>query len=191
MWCRINKNRPQIPRMAALPIQRLTPFLRPFSFVGVDYMGPFVVTVGRRSEKRWIVLFTCLVVRSVHLEVAHSLTTQSCLMAIRRFICRRGPPTEIFSDNGSNLRGASKEIIEKVRCIGMECAEEFTTARLKWNFNPPASPHMGGVWERLVRSVKGVLTAIDDGSRLTDEILLTSIAEAEDIINSRPLVYVS
>ncbi|XP_058824211.1 uncharacterized protein LOC131684935 [Topomyia yanbarensis] len=50
---------------------------------------------------------------------------------------------------------------------------------------------MGGVWERLVRSVKEILRAINDGRRLTDEILQTSIVEAEDIINSRPLTYVS
>ncbi|XP_053686297.1 uncharacterized protein LOC128735839 [Sabethes cyaneus] len=191
IWCKVNRNRPQIPRMASLPVQRLTPHLRPFSYVGVDYLGPFTVLSGRRSDKRWIVIFTCFVVRAIHLEVAHSLTTQSCLMAIRRFISYRGPPLELFSDNGTNFKGASKEIAAKIRDIDEECANELTSARTKWSFNPPATPHMGGVWERLVRSVKDVLVALDDGRRLTDEILLTSIAEAEDIVNSRPLVYAS
>ncbi|XP_062551349.1 uncharacterized protein LOC134216493 [Armigeres subalbatus] len=189
--CKIAKSRPRSPRMAALPVQRLTPYLRPFCFVGIDYFGPLAVTSGRRSEKRWIVLFTCLVVRAVHLEVAHSLTTQSCMMAITRFICRRGPPLEVFSDNGTNFKGASRELVNEVRNINENCAGELTSARLKWNFNPPASPHMGGVWERLVRSTKDVLKTIDDGKRLTDEILTTAITEAGDIINSRPLTYVT
>lgn len=188
MWCKVRRNRPRVPREAPLPVQRLTPNLRPFSFVGVDYMGPFEVTVGRHREKRWVALFTCLVTRAVHLEVTYGLTTQSCLMAIYRFIGRRDWPIEFISDNGTNFQGASKALF---RSIDLDCADEFTNARTKWTFNPPAAPHMGGVWERLVRSVKEALKALDDGKRLTDEILQTVIVEAEDMINSRPLTYVA
>ncbi|XP_058449081.1 uncharacterized protein LOC131429047 [Malaya genurostris] len=191
VWCKVHRCRPEVPRMAPLPVQRLTPNLRPFSYAGVDYLGPFDVTVGRRSEKRWIALFTCLVTRAVHLEVACGLTTQSCLMAIHRFIGRRGWPREFLSDNGTNFQGASKELARAVQAIGADCADELTNARTKWTFNPPLAPHMGGVWERLVRSVKEALTALDDGRKLTDEILQTAIVEAEDMINSRPLTYVS
>uniref|UniRef100_A0A182NDY3 Integrase catalytic domain-containing protein n=1 Tax=Anopheles dirus TaxID=7168 RepID=A0A182NDY3_9DIPT len=91
---------------------------------------------------------------------------------------------EFLSDNGTNFQGVSKLI---VNAIDEDCADQMTNARTKWTFNPPAAPHMGGVWERLVRSVKDVLKAIDDGRRLTDEILHTRILEAENIINSRPL----
>ncbi|XP_055584832.1 uncharacterized protein LOC129737696 [Uranotaenia lowii] len=191
VWCKVRKCLPKNPKMAALSVQRLTPFKRPFTFVGLDYMGPVEVVVGRRKEKRWIVVFTCMVVRAVHLEVAHSLTAQSCIMAIRRFISRRGPASEYFSDNGTNLRGASKEIIKQVREIDNVCADEFTTAITSWHFIPPGTPHMGGAWERMVRSVKQVMTALDDGRRLNDEILLTTLAETEDMINSRPLTLVS
>uniref|UniRef100_A0A182IE94 Integrase catalytic domain-containing protein n=1 Tax=Anopheles arabiensis TaxID=7173 RepID=A0A182IE94_ANOAR len=83
-----------------------TPFLRPFTNVGVDYLGPIDITNLRRNEKRYVAVFTCLVTRAVHLEVAYSLSTESCIMAIRRFVCRRGPSTEIFSDNGTNFQGA-------------------------------------------------------------------------------------
>ncbi|XP_055613924.1 uncharacterized protein LOC129760308 [Uranotaenia lowii] len=190
-WCKVHRNRPQIPRMAPLPIQRVTPFLRPFSFVGLDYLGPFEVSIGRRSEKRWVCLFTCLVVRAVHLEVVYSLTSESCLMAIRRFISRRGPPTEFLSDNGTNFKGACKELKKQIHDINLQCANEVTTTLTGWRFNPPATPHMGGVWERLVRSVKDALVALDDGKRLTDEILITAIIEAEDMINARPLTSVS
>ncbi|XP_055632856.1 uncharacterized protein LOC129773285 [Toxorhynchites rutilus septentrionalis] len=188
-WCKVHRSKPRVPRMAALPVQRLQPYRRPFSSVGVDYLGPVNVSVARHSEKRWVVVFTCFVTRAVHLEVSGSLTTQSCLMAIRRFMNRRGPPQEFFSDNGTNLKGASKELTNLINDINCDCADDLTNARMKWTFNPPAAPHMGGVWERLVRSLKEALEAMNDGKRLTDEILHTSVTEAEDMINSRPLIY--
>ncbi|XP_058817250.1 uncharacterized protein LOC131680552 [Topomyia yanbarensis] len=188
-WCRVKKCKPQFPRMAPLPAQRLTAHVRPFSYVGVDYMGPLDVTVGRRKEKRYVAVFTCLVVRAIHLEVSFDLSTDSCIMAIRRFVRRRGSPVEIFSDNGTNFVGASRELQEQIKQINAGCAETFTDARTKWTFNPPSAPHMGGVWERMVRSVKVAMRAIDDGRKLTDEILLTVLAEVEGFINARPLTY--
>ena len=188
-WCKIKKCKPQPPRMAPLPEQRLTPYIRPFSYVGLDYLGPLEVVVGRRREKRYVAVFTCLVVRAVHLEVAYDLSTPSCIMAIRRFVRRRGSPVEIFSDNGTNFVGASRILAEQIRRINLDCADTFTDAKTKWTFNPPGAPHMGGVWERMVRSVKEAMRALDDGRKLDDEVLVTVLAEAESFINSRPLTY--
>ncbi|XP_055527286.1 uncharacterized protein LOC129719896 [Wyeomyia smithii] len=109
-------------------------------------------------------------------------------MAIRRVVCRRGKPLEFYSDNGTNFQAASKEVMKQ---IAMDLEDAFTDARTRWNFNPPSAPHMGGVWERLVRSLKTALSVLNGGRKLTDEILLTTLAEAEDLINSRPLTYVS
>ncbi|XP_058448727.1 uncharacterized protein LOC131428697 [Malaya genurostris] len=167
-FCKITKCRPLPPRMAPLP----------------DYFGPVEVTVERRVEKRWIVLFTCLAVRAVHLEVS------PCIMAIRRFVVRRGPPIAIFSDNGTNLKAANKELQKQIRQIDTACANVFTNARTRWSFNPPSAPHMGGIWERMVRTVKSTMSTLSKGYRMSDEILLTVIAEAEEIVNCRPLVYI-
>ena len=62
---------------------------------------------------------------------------------------------------------------------------------VQWQFNPPASPHFGGVWERLVRSSKTALKAIAGKQRVNDEILLTFVADAESLLSSRPLTSVS
>ena len=69
-WCRVYKALPKAPQMAPLPPERLTPFVRPFSYVGIDYLGPYLVKIGRASVKRWVALFTCLTIRAIHLEVA-------------------------------------------------------------------------------------------------------------------------
>ncbi|XP_062556870.1 uncharacterized protein LOC134221699 [Armigeres subalbatus] len=109
--CQLCKNRqakPAVPEMSALPPARLKAFCRPFSYIGIDYFGPMNVVVGRRAEKRWGVLITCLTVRAVHIEVAHSLTTDSCILALRNFSARRGASLEIVSGRGTNFIGASR-----------------------------------------------------------------------------------
>ena len=97
-------------KMADLPTDRTRPDAAPFATTGVDYFGPFEVKRGRGVVKRYGVIFTCLTSRAVHLEMAHSLDTDSCINAIRRFVARRGPVHKMRSDNGTNLVGADREL---------------------------------------------------------------------------------
>ncbi|XP_055711452.1 uncharacterized protein LOC129806705 [Phlebotomus papatasi] len=193
--CQICKNKraqPLIPEMAVLPSARVNDSVYPFVKSGMDYFGPLEVKVGRRVEKRWGVIFTCLATRAVHLEVAHSLTTDSAIMAIRRFMNRRGSITDMFCDNGTNLRGADNEFRRLYAAVDEKKIQEtFSEKRVEFHFNPPAAPHMGGVWERLVRSVKVVLKEVMRTRHPTDEELHTFFIEVEYILNNRPLTYVS
>ncbi|XP_055590641.1 uncharacterized protein LOC129742723 [Uranotaenia lowii] len=189
--CRIKKAVPKPPIMAPLPAVRLTPFIKPFTHTGIDYFGPQMVKQGRSLVKRWVALFTCLTIRAVHLETVTGLSTQSCVMAIRRFIARRGAPTTIYTDNGTNFLGANNLLKDQIRNAHEGCASVFTNAQTRWYFNPPATPHMGGPWERLVRSVKTAMDAIaDHPQHPSDEVFETVVLEAESIVNSRPLTYV-
>ena len=65
-----------------------------FSIVGIDYFGPFTVKIGRRNEKRWCCLFTCLTVQAVHIQTKSELDTDGCLNAIMGFTARRGKPVK-------------------------------------------------------------------------------------------------
>lgn len=189
--CKNDSAKPSAPEMAQLPPARLKAFTRPFSYVGIDFFGPMTVTIGRRQEKRWGMLMTCLTVRAIHLECVHGLSSNSCILGLRNFINRRGCPIEIFSDNGTNLKGASRELKEARSKLDMnQVANEFLEAAIKWNFIPPASPHMGGAWERLVRSVKTNISYITKAKSFRDEYLNSLLIEVECIINSRPLSYI-
>ncbi|XP_053691610.1 uncharacterized protein LOC128740123 [Sabethes cyaneus] len=189
-WCRVYKSKPIAPRMGQLPPMRVTPFVRPFTFVGIDYFGPYFVKVGRSLAKRWVAVFTCLTIRAIHLEIVFSLTTDSCKKAIRRFISCRGAPQEIYTDNGTNFVGASKELESEIRQINVTMSSTLTDANTKWRFNPPSAPHMGGCWERMVRLVKAALGALPSSRKLDDESFMTLLSEAAHMVNSRPLTYV-
>ncbi|XP_075990122.1 uncharacterized protein LOC142985760 [Anticarsia gemmatalis] len=108
--CRVRRSRPQPPATGDLPKARLDPFHRPFTNCGVDYFGPMNVKIGRRREKRWGALFTCLTTRAVHIELVASLSTDSAIMALRRMAARRGWPRLMYSDNATNFRGADQEL---------------------------------------------------------------------------------
>lgn len=190
MWCTVNKGSPRVPRMASLPECRLAAYVRPFTFVGVDYCGPYFVRIGRSNVKRWVVLFVCQTVRAIHLEVASSLSTDSCILAVRRFIARRGAPMEIYSDQGTNFQGANKELKNELRKINRTLSDTFTNRDTLWRFNPPSTPHMGGSWERLIRSVKIALNTLSTSKNPSEETFQTILIEVEAMVNSRPLTYV-
>lgn len=152
--CRRRKAVLNPPRMADLPPQRLAAGSYPFVYTGVDYMGPFEVTILRRKLKRWICLFTCMTTRAVHLELSYSLSTDSFLSVLFRFEARRGVPREYRSDNGTNFVGAKNELLQCLSALDQDkiCAN-LVRRGVQWKFNPPAPPFrrsMGtarGLWQ--------------------------------------------
>ena len=175
--------------MADLPSCRVQTDKPPFYKVGVDYFGPFWVKQGRSRIKRYGCIFSCLTTRAVHIEVASDLFTDSFINALRRFIARRGQPDEIFSDNGTNFVGAERVLRESLQSLQQSKLNNFCLQlEIKWRFNPPYASHMGGAWERMIRSVRRILNALTQMQTLTEEGLVTLMTEVEGILNFRPLV---
>ena len=135
------------PIMSDLPKERLAYQYPPFTIIGVDYFGPFYVTVRRTTEKTWGFLFPFRTTRAVHVEIVISMDTSSCVMGVERFVSPRGTPAVIWSDNGSNFIGAEKELresIEKWNVVNF--AVKLAHKGIKWRFNTPSAPHQGGIW---------------------------------------------
>lgn len=189
--CRKWRSKPVIPKMADLPAARLRISKPPFWSTGVDCFGPYVVKVGRRHEKRWGIIFKCLTTRCVHLDLVPSMDTDSFLLALRRFIARRGKPLEIWSDRGTNFRGGEKELQDAFEALQSPLKEQLANQSIAFHFNPPLAPHFGGVWEREIKSVKASLQVILKDQALPEEVLMTVLIEIEGILNSKPLGYVS
>ena len=162
--------------MADLPRERPDEHVFLFIHTGADHFGPIEVNFLRRTLKRWCCHFTCLTTRAVHIEVLQSLDTESCLAAVTRFIARRGYPSTIISDNGTNFVGAANELKSFMNEWDKAKIEsDLAQKKIVWKFNPPGAPHFGGMWERLVQSCKKVMIAILDNRSLTDEVLSTTM----------------
>lgn len=191
MQCKMDQAKPVPQLMGQLPIDRLTPHVRAFTFTGLDYFGPINITVGRRTEKRWVALFTCLTVRAVHVEIARDLSADQCILCIRNFINTRGVPSRIRSDNGTNLVGAKNELINAAVLFNDDrVRSEAENRGIEWRFICPANPAEGGCWERMVQSIKRVLRKILKTVAPREETLRSFLLEAANIVNSHPLTHV-
>ncbi|XP_068738151.1 uncharacterized protein, partial [Montipora capricornis] len=187
--CRFWNSSPCDQIMAQLPCLRVSPFSPPFSSVGVDFFGPILVKEKRSHAKRYGCVFTCLTFRAAHIEVAHDLTSDSFIQAFTRFVSRRGAPIEVFSDNGTNFRGAETEIKIALRKWNPDRISTCLRRRgVQWYFNPPLASHTRGVWERMIRSIRKILRLLLGNQLVDDQTPLTFIAEVEKILNDRPLV---
>ncbi|XP_013171141.1 PREDICTED: uncharacterized protein LOC106120362 [Papilio xuthus] len=192
LFCRHRRAAPHEQRMADLPQVRPQHHRRPFSSAGVDFFGPMEITSGRKRVKQYGVLFTCLTIRAVHIELSESLSTDATIMALRRMIARRGTPEILYSDNGTNFRGADAELKRSLQELNFDRLQDDGLVRgIKWRFIPPGAPEMGGAWERLVRSVKTALKVVLKERAPHFDTLSTLMCEVEALINSRPITHVS
>lgn len=142
----------------------------------MDCFGPIMISNGRRTEKRWGLIFTCLTTRAVEVEILACMSGPECRDALRRFSNRFKTPRIIRCDNGTNFIWAAKEF----------CGRDGQRPIFK--FNPPLASHMGGAWERLIRMIKISLERMGLPERTTETILRTLLSDIVEWINERPLV---
>lgn len=182
--------KPPQPIMADLPSARVQQS-RPFARVGVDYAGPIQMREVRLRKSRvykvYIAVFVCFSVKAVHLELVTELSTEAFLAAFDRFVARRGLPSDIFSDCGTNFIGADKALKQLINSPDGQDVIAQARSVCRWHFNPPSAPHFGGLWEAAVRSAKRLLIRTMGTHVLTYEEFTTLLTRVEAVLNSRPL----
>ena len=180
-------------QMAELPVDRIER-TAPFERAGMDVFGPYYIQNPRSTRatkatrKVWVLLFTCLYSRGVHLETLQSMDTPTFMLAYRRFTATRGPCRLLRSDQGSNFIGAKNQGEDELNLQDLK--NELNTKDCTWELNPPRASHMAGVWERKVGSVKKVLSAalqLYPNKDLVWDEFITLVKESEAIVNSTPL----
>ncbi|XP_050547407.1 uncharacterized protein LOC126909072 [Daktulosphaira vitifoliae] len=177
------------PLMSDLPRSRVSE-CRPFSRVGIDFAGPFLMREQRlrksRHYKVYIAVFVCFTVKAIHLEFVSELSTDAFLAALSRFVARRGLPNDIFTDCITNFIGAQRQLYEIIN--RPENRDIISAgAHSHWHFNLPSAPHFVGLWEAAVRSAKMLMVRIMGEQNFTLEEFSTMLCRIEGILNSRPL----
>ncbi|KRZ48203.1 hypothetical protein T02_681 [Trichinella nativa] len=164
----------QVPT-APLHVNRLQYRGFPFVMCGMDFFGPFVIS---RKQKR-----------AIHLEDCVSTDVESFLLALERFIQRRGKPQSIRSDQGTSFVKAVNEQDKSVEALAEELEYQVQDKwRIDFKFNPPGAPHWGGSWERMVQEIKKILmSTVESVAGLHKEAFRTLIVRVEGILNRRPI----
>ena len=197
--CRNFSTKPHAQKMGNLPMERITPD-HPFNKVGVDYAGPFFVKHGHVRKptvvKAYACVFVSLSIKAVHLELVSNLTSDAFISCLRRFIARRGKPSLVMSDNGTNFVGANRGLKEfdqflQLQKTQKEISEFCSNHNIQWKFIPEHAPHFGGLWEAAVKGMKTHLKRVVGEIKLTFEELTTLLAQVEACLNSRPLTPLS
>ena len=171
-----------------------------FERTGVDYAGPIYINYGHVRKpvivKSYVSVFVSLSVKAIHLELVTDLTSDAFISCLRRFIARRGYPSLIWSDHGTNFVGANREIKELIQHLNdqktqKDISEFCTFNNIEWKLIPEHSPHFGGIWEAAVKSFKRHLRRIVGEVTLTFEEMYTVLTQIEACLNSRPLVSIN
>ena len=182
--------------MSTLPRERISARGHVFRDVSVDYAGPFYVTHGRGSAKRYLCVFVCMATTAVRLITAKDLTSTFFLSALRRFLSRSGYVTKsIRSDNGTNFVGGSNILRAEMTAslakadASTELKDSLSRWSIKWWFGPPEASHHGGVYERQIRTIRQILMNLPEMIQRVPTLdeLETSFADAEYVMNCRPL----
>jgi hypothetical protein len=164
------------PDAAPLPIFRLTRVEQPFTNVGVDAVGPLTT---QTNEKRWILLIICLNVRAIHLEVLRNMTAVEYALAFRRLRARRGSQKIVVCD-----RALQFSVLEAI-------LPQLYEDEAEWRYIPSHGSWAGGVYERLVPLCKNAIYRTFRNIVMDDVQLQTIVLEIENILNNRPIKYVS
>lgn len=182
-----------LPPMPPLPSVR-TAEVAPFIHTAVDLFGPlFYLNDKGEAEKCWVCIFVCLVTRAIHMELVRDMSGNEFLLAPSRFTSRRGLPKFILSDNGANFRFVQPLVGPRnsVRISHFKLDQYLSSNSIQWSFIPALAPWFGGAYERLIRIIKLCLKKSFGFIMLTMIELQTVLCQAEDMMNSRPLSYVS
>ncbi|KAK6735966.1 hypothetical protein RB195_018932 [Necator americanus] len=174
------------PEMSDVPAQRIQK-TRPFENIGLDFFDLPQTREGDSFRKAYGCIFTCAVTRMIHLEVLRSMSAEDFLNALRRFFARRGIPSLIICDNAPTFSQSAEILGSVIKDSSLN--DVLSNNTIEWKNITPYAPWQGGLYERLIKSIKRALYKCIGRAKLSLYNLATIITEIEATLNTRPLTY--
>ncbi|KAI3351159.1 hypothetical protein L3Q82_005716 [Scortum barcoo] len=113
----------------------------PQAWTVLDCFGPYLIKMDGAQKS---IIFKCLTTHVVHLDLLANMDTDSFLVALCRFIARRGKPFELLSDQGTNFKGGSAELKEAFSSLIPSLQAQLASQQqIHFQLNPPHAPHFG------------------------------------------------
>ena len=190
--CKKLRRKPLEQLMGQIPSLRVAEGSPVFTNTAMDMFGPLHIRMNRKTLKEaQVIIFTCMTTRAIHLELVTDKSTETFLMAFRRFANTRGHPRICYSDCGTNFVGAQKYLKEVTQSWNIEKIKNTLTEELKcdfkWSWNVPHASHQNGVVESLIKSVRQALNSTCKDQAFTEEQWRTFLTEITYLVNGRPL----
>ena len=177
------------PKMTSMPKHRMK-LVRPYEHCGVDFTGQLWVNSERKNEppiKMYILIYTCLNIRAIHIDLLPDMSTKSFLMSFNRFCNIYGIPGNLYSDNARSFLSAGK-ILSNI-LVDSPTVDHFQRNSINHITIPLYSAWVGATWERLIRVVKSCLHRTVGRAKLHYFELLSILSDIQNAVNSRPLTY--
>ncbi|KAG1713941.1 hypothetical protein GQR58_002015 [Nymphon striatum] len=177
------------PKTPSLSKSRVN-FIKPFHSTGIDYTGHFyVLDCFGAKQKVYVLLFTCLNTRGVHLEVVSTMSSDDFILAFIRFSNRYGIPREVYTDNAKTFLSSSKLLKDIV--ISDDFQKHFIKYQISFKTVPVYASWYAGAWERLVKIFKQVFYKTIGKRTIPYSNFITTVSDIQLILNNRPLTYCS
>ena len=161
--------------------------IKPFKHTGIDFTGHFQVKFGEKVAKMYLLVFTCLNVRAIHLELLPSMSCEHFLQAFIRFCNLHTIPSAIYSDNASTFIQAMGLISNSFS--NNEFSEYLEKNNIKHVRIPLYAAWIGSFWERMIRTIKSSLYKVVGRKQLEYFYFVSLLSDIQNSINARPLTY--
>ena len=173
--------------MPSLPTDRVN-FVRPFEHCGIDFTGHFFTfDFSQNRHKLYILIFTCMNSRAIHLEVVNNMTVEEFIMGFVRFYNRFGLPKVLYSDNARSFTSSTSLLANLIASDPFQ--ENFVKYNLTHKTIPAYSPWFGSTWERLIKTVKQCIYKTFGRTTVKESNFITALSDIQLAINNRPLTY--
>ena len=188
--CRYLRKKLEGQKMAVLPELMQVP-ARPFTNIGLDLCGPISVksmTNKRATMKTWVTIFVCLNTKAVSMELAPGYSTDDFMLAYETHYNTRGIPSFVYSDRGSQLVSAQKELADdSVRYDWDSIASNAIKQGTTWEFAPAGGQWRNGTTESFVKKFKKSFYHLYHNTKMNYAELLCAIKRISNILNNRPI----